>query len=165
MGSRASAASRAARYVWPILAVAVAAGIFFSSSMPGEDSGEASMSIIAKMLEWFPSIPFGEDTLNFILRKGAHFTVYLILAFCVTHSLKYYSKGRRLAFLSWGIAAFYGVTDEIHQYFVPGRACTVSDMLINAAGAAAGTGLVLLWLLYRKRHIVEGSDSSNHENT
>jgi VanZ family protein len=69
-------------------------------------------------------------------------------------------------FLSaWGAGALYGVLDEIHQYFVPGRACMVSDMAINAAGALVGAGLVYVWLLRKRRHIVEGSDSSACKTT
>jgi VanZ family protein len=147
------------RYIWPLLALAVAGGIFYSSSMPGEASGGASMSIIHRIVEWVPFIPFSVDTLHYILRKGAHFTVFLVLAFCVAHSLKYYMKRRLLFFLAWGIAAFYGVLDEIHQYFVPGRACEILDMVINASGAFVGAGIYLLWLLRKPLHIVEGSDS------
>jgi VanZ family protein len=35
--------------------------------------------------------------------------------------------------------AAYGVIDEIHQYFVPGRDCNFWDWLADAIGAAAGT--------------------------
>ena len=33
---------------------------------------------------------------------------------------------------------FYATTDEIHQIFVPGRACTFVDMLIDLSGAIVG---------------------------
>jgi len=32
------------------------------------------------------------------------------------------------------IALAYGISDELHQLFVPGRACTISDVLIDAVG-------------------------------
>ncbi len=38
----------------------------------------------------------------------------------------------------WAFASLYGVTDEIHQSFVPGRACQVRDMVIYSAGALIG---------------------------
>ena len=38
----------------------------------------------------------------------------------------------------WAVGAIYSVTDEIHQMFVPGRACAPLDMLIDSAGVAAG---------------------------
>ena len=43
-----------------------------------------------------------------------------------------------LLFLGWGIAVLYSVTDEIHQMFVPGRACMFTDILIDSAGALTG---------------------------
>ena len=37
----------------------------------------------------------------------------------------------------------YAVTDEIHQAFVPGRACAPMDVLIDSAGAATGAALMV----------------------
>ena len=149
------------QYVWPALALGVAAGLFYSSGLPGEVSGGASMGIISYARESIPILqPLSEDTLHFLLRKGAHFSAYFILAFCTAHGLKYYLSGPGLSFTAWGLASLYGVTDEIHQHFVPGRYCMAGDMLINAAGAAAGAALVWLYLNRRRTHRMEGDDSS-----
>jgi VanZ family protein len=48
------------------------------------------------------------------------------------------------------IGAAYGVSDEWHQSFVPGRVPSVGDWLADAAGVALGYGLVLL-VVYRRR--------------
>ncbi len=37
------------------------------------------------------------------------------------------------------IATFYGVTDEIHQFFVPGRTADVYDVLSDFIGASIGS--------------------------
>jgi VanZ family protein len=42
------------------------------------------------------------------------------------------------------IAVTFGALDEVHQYFVPGRMASVTDALLNLAGAAT-TALVLTW--------------------
>jgi len=157
------------KIIWPVLSVLVAAGIFFSSALSGEVSGGASM-VIAELVRYV--VPDATDetisVFNFIVRKGAHFTVYFVLAFCVAHSLKFYllrrsepalannkaqdsvvAGGRRLLtlfFVAWGIASAYGVVDEIHQYFVPGRVMALMDMVINAIGAAAGAAVVCWWV-------------------
>ncbi len=34
------------------------------------------------------------------------------------------------------VGSAYGLSDEIHQYFVPGRDCNVLDFLFDAAGAS-----------------------------
>lgn len=39
---------------------------------------------------------------------------------------------------AWAIASAYGVSDEVHQRFVPGRASDLADVLADALGAAAG---------------------------
>jgi VanZ family protein len=43
------------------------------------------------------------------------------------------------------LASAYGVTDELHQAFVPGRVPDPADWLVDTAGAYAGaaTGLLL----------------------
>lgn len=39
---------------------------------------------------------------------------------------------------AWAIATAYGVSDEVHQRFVPGRASDPADVVADALGAAAG---------------------------
>ncbi|MCL2217699.1 MAG: VanZ family protein [Defluviitaleaceae bacterium] len=129
------------KFFWPIMSVLTAAGIALSSSIPGEHSGNASMSIaeLARNI-----IPLDPDTMNFLVRKTAHFTVYFVLGFCVVNALKYHVKNKKSLFaLAWGISAAYGAFDELHQYFIPGRVCSVRDMIINASGAMAGVAVFL----------------------
>ncbi len=49
------------------------------------------------------------------------------------------------ALLAAVLAAAYGLTDEFHQSFVPGRTAELRDAAADAAGAAAGAGLVWAW--------------------
>jgi VanZ family protein len=138
------------KIVWAVLSVLIAVGIFFSSALSGDVSGNASFAI-ANFARRFA--PFTDETIaaaHFFVRKFAHFFVYLALAFCITHSLKFYIPNRKKLFLSaWLIASLYGVTDEIHQHFVPGRVMSFVDMLINSGGALIGATFVLLWLSAR----------------
>jgi VanZ family protein len=43
---------------------------------------------------------------------------------------------------AWVIASVYGVTDEYHQRFVPGRSADAADAVADAAGAATAIGVV-----------------------
>ena len=43
------------------------------------------------------------------------------------------------------LATLYGVTDEGHQWFVPGRTAEVADLVADAVGAAVATGLIWGW--------------------
>jgi len=121
------------KHVWKLLTLLVALLIFFSSSIEGELSGNASLAIAARLREIFP---LAYDTLNFIVRKIAHFMVFFLLAFCAVNALKHHTQKAPL--MGWGFATVYAIFDEIHQYFVPGRVFAVTDILIDSAGALAG---------------------------
>ena len=51
------------------------------------------------------------------------------------------------------VGSLYAVFDEIHQYFVPGRACQLRDMVIDICGVAAGVLMVFSVLWVRNQHI------------
>jgi len=134
------------KILWPILTALTAALIFYSSSMPGEDSGNASLAITL----WVQRvIPISDDALHFLIRKAAHFFVYAVLAFNLAHSLKFHFANKKAVLLTaWFCATVFGVTDEIHQFFTPGRVMSVMDMGINSAGALLGA-VVVYWIITR----------------
>lgn len=49
------------------------------------------------------------------------------------------------------IASLYGVSDEYHQMFVPGRTFDLFDMLADVIGSIAGAGAVRAWSIIRRR--------------
>lgn len=63
------------------------------------------------------------------------------------------SSARRTAVVSWVFSALYAASDEIHQYFVPGREFHFYDIAIDAAGAVIGILIIfaLCTLLARRR--------------
>jgi VanZ family protein len=83
--------------------------------------------------------------------KLAHFGEYMILAFLLARAFcagNATPTSRRLVAALVAAAAF-GLFDEIHQHFVPGRTASALDFAADAVGAMAGT---LAWsiLLHRK---------------
>ena len=51
----------------------------------------------------------------------------------------------RAALLAAFLAAVYGMADEFHQSFVPGRTAELRDVLADALGAAAGAAVGWAW--------------------
>ena len=74
--------------------------------------------------------------------KVLHFHLYLGLAFLVTNALPGEHARKRFLY-AFLIAAVYGISDELHQYFVPPRECSFYDWLADAAGSWVGTWLYL----------------------
>lgn len=58
---------------------------------------------------------------------------------------------RRHAAAVLAITIGYGVTDEIHQMFVPGRTAELADLVADATGAAAGLIACWAWAIVRRR--------------
>lgn len=106
------------------LIVLYCAGLFWLSSK----------SVPVDMGEWFPY----QD-------KAVHAVLYAGLAGVVSLGLRRADRAYGPAVLFWvpvAFAFFYGLTDEIHQYFVPGRFCDVYDQAANSAGALAMQALL-----------------------
>lgn len=120
--------------------------IFFLSHQPATESNELSTGIISLIESWFPS-GFGLHNLNFIVRKGAHFSAYFILGLLVSSSLRKVGiQSFKLALL---ICVFYAISDEVHQVFIPGRSGEVGDVIIDSIGAFVG---VVSYIKLRKRY-------------
>jgi VanZ family protein len=88
--------------------------------------------------------------------KVLHFTAYALLgalflrAFNTTR-IKYNLK--LIILLSILLSSLYGISDEIHQSFVPYRSADAMDALADILGSAFGVGVFLLWLKgYFKKH-------------
>ena len=69
--------------------------------------------------------------------KIAHAIVFCILGYLMTRAF-YYSKNTRLSrnaiILSISIGLLYGISDEIHQLFVPGRYSEIWDVVADLTG-------------------------------
>ncbi|HEX2093541.1 MAG TPA: VanZ family protein [Longimicrobiaceae bacterium] len=99
-----------------------------------------------------PKVPV-PDTLG--ADKLLHFGAYALLGFLLARG----ASGSGLA-PRWPVALgwLYGVSDEVHQSFVPGRSADPADWLADALGVVAGT---LLYVRFGspRRGRVPGSTS------
>ncbi|MCB2213176.1 VanZ family protein [bacterium] len=112
--------------IWPALAwVAV---LFALSSIPGDE------------------LPYVQAPLGF--DKVLHIVAYAVLGMLAMRG--WFEAG----VAPWIIFAFcvgYGVTDELHQIFVPGRFPDVYDWIADVIGSGVGTWGMFHWLRRRRR--------------
>lgn len=70
----------------------------------------------------------------FWVRKTAHFMIFGTLSLTFFYGLyKNYNKNPFL--FAFFMSFFYAISDEFHQYFVPGRSADWKDVLIDSFGA------------------------------
>ena len=115
--------------------------IFLISSFDATESANQSNFIVNIIINIFKIENI--ELLSFIIRKLAHFTEYLILGLLVANM---FTKNNinNLYLISIILCIIYATSDEIHQLFVPGRACQLRDILIDSIGFITGVYLYKL---------------------
>lgn len=82
--------------------------------------------------------------------KVYHIVEYAILGFLLKRALdqaafvRIYGYGLA-TFMAVSIGVYYGILDEVHQYFIPKRECSFWDLVFDASGILLGV------LIYYKR--------------
>lgn len=134
--------------------------IFYMSAQPAGISSGMSGQVCRILCEvavpGFEELPAARqqtiiDGMGFWVRKSAHFIEYAVLGMLMYLTAGYYEKSRKRVFwMSLAAGVFYAVTDEVHQYFVPGRSCELRDVMIDGSGVLMGI-IILLFLGIIKR--------------
>ena len=106
---------RESRIFW-MLTVSYMGLIFFLSSLHGFS---------------LPELPKNSD-------KFIHTVAYMPLGFLFYMSLIKSGFGRYVFAFAMLLTVLYGVTDEFHQSFVPGRYATIGDVVADSIGALLG---------------------------
>ena len=89
-----------------------------------------------------------------ITDKHEHFFFYGILGALTLRALAKGEWSRVVAINVLGavlISSAYGVSDEFHQRFVPGRTYDLLDMAADATGATAAAMALWAWSIIRRR--------------
>ncbi len=129
-----------------LLTAAVMYIIFSFSSENGEQSKEVSEGVLSIIIEYL-----GNIVSHNVLRKIAHFTEYAALGFCMSGAICFtFSKNK--FYIPLIPCVLYAVSDEIHQYFVPERACRVFDVFVDSCGSSVGILIFLLIVFLIRKH-------------
>ena len=144
------------RILLTVMTAAMMALIFFFSTEPAEKSdatsGGISRAIINVAYPQFDSYPQERqkeifDSVQFPVRKAAHFTEYLVLGALLRLCLEsWLGKRRFLLPAAWAGGTLYACTDELHQMLIDGRSGQWTDVLLDSCGVLAGVLLVTLIL-------------------
>ena len=106
--------------------------IFILSSIPGKLADDHALKFVTE--------------LDPQLQNLLHIPVFGLLQWLWLRAFAKTEKtGGRALLACGGITAAYGVFDECHQLFVPGRYASLTDVLLNLVGVAAGT-LAFRWI-------------------
>jgi len=109
--------------------------------------------------------------------KANHLLEYFILGFlvylCFHYSLfehrflgKFYNtKIMKDSIASILIGSLYGVSDEIHQYFVPGRTGDPFDVVADCLGVSFGVFIAIQFQFYKARLITRESTKGEVEGS
>ncbi|NLC67283.1 MAG: VanZ family protein [Clostridiaceae bacterium] len=153
-----------------VLVVLYLAMIFYFSGQDGTSSHKVSfkllhyMKLLAILLpgwlqDFLASIYYSSELL---LRKAAHFTEYFVLSLLFYRAMAVSGvRPRKSLAVTLVFCFLYAVSDEIHQYFVPGRAFAVTDILIDTLGAALGVAIIYI----RKIALAGKKKKIGQENT
>jgi VanZ family protein len=94
------------------------------------------------VLSSMPDAPLPSDVSD----KSAHMSGYIVLGLLAVRAVHGGLPARvtlRGALAALAITVGYGASDELHQWFVPGRTADVFDLLADATGGAIA--LVACW--------------------
>jgi VanZ family protein len=96
--------------------------------------------------EHLPSFEFSDKFLHFFA-----YAVMGVLFYRAYQTLPVKDDSRMLILLSVVSASLYGISDEIHQYYVPFRDAEILDAIANFLGAICGVTLYHLWAVAKYR--------------
>jgi VanZ family protein len=135
--------------------------IFFLSSQPASSSNSLSkgvtkiiIEILGRILPIDIEISTVDDVIsqfNHFVRKFAHFFAYMILGIFVSNAFKK-SGSKKVFIYSFIICVVYAISDELHQFFVPGRGCQLKDVIIDSSGSFSGIFFTKEYFKYANRY-------------
>lgn len=126
------------------LAVVIMAGVIFWMSANTGTNINQGLGIISALKAFLSFIAFSLTGHEVDVSPIGHFVEYFIFGILLLNALRFHMPLSRAVLFAIIIGSAYGVTDEIHQYFVPERSCDPMDWLVDSIAVALGALLCRL---------------------
>lgn len=141
------------------LAVVVVAGLIFFLSAHTGDELDTSSGIITLIRDWLEQgalLLFGKPV---DISPVGHFCEYFLLGVVLTNALRLHVPYRRAGVFALLVASAYGITDELHQLFVPQRSCDPLDWVVDTLAAGIACLIACAIIAHRAK---EHRSGANH---
>lgn len=141
------------RYILMILIIIVCCKIYHFSSETGTSSSERSGKVAKAIVMMSKEnknlseekIAKKVETIQPIVRKTAHFSVYMLLGLLLMCCSETFKGKNIIKFdISIILAFLYACSDELHQLLIQGRSGEFRDVSIDTTGALLGILIILL---------------------
>ncbi|MCU0609493.1 MAG: VanZ family protein [Chitinispirillaceae bacterium] len=127
--------------------------IFCQSDKPVHVSHGKSLQVVS-LFNRFLSHIIGKEAAvisDTAVRKSAHLFEYFVLGILLFNGFFSQWKIRKTVLLSILFGICYAISDEIHQYFVPGREMHLLDIILDSLGTSLGCLVMTISGSKRKR--------------
>ena len=105
-----------------------------------------SLLIIIFIVSELPGYTTPEQIFGFTVDSAIkHFLLFGLLGLLCANWTRFYTKKLWIPII---FSVIYGVSDEIHQSFVPSRYTTVEDVIVNTIGCVVG--VLVFSVIYKK---------------
>lgn len=141
--------------------------IYCFSAQEGADSSDTSQSFTMMLIQTVTNgnVEIETSTLNIIegvIRKLAHYSIYTVGGFLIiNYAYSTTTNNKKNIFYSILFGIGYAITDEIHQYFVPGRSARLFDVGIDALGVI--TGVLIYLAILKVIKLLKGEKKSEYK--
>ena len=131
--------------------------IFNFSAQNGEESGSLSGKVTRLIVEIVSKIKTMDisrkayyiQKLHPIVRKFAHFSIYTVVGFSIMGFMCTFDIRNIIKFIiSLGVGVTYAISDEVHQYFIPGRGPSIIDVGIDSLGVITGIFVLVTLIVF-----------------
>lgn len=121
-----------------IIMIAIMMGIIFLFSSYDAVSSAKQSKVVVDVINKYMPIN------SFYIRKLAHFSLFFLLELVLYIGIRMLVT-KFPGLYSILILIVYAISDEVHQYFIPGRSCEIRDMFIDICGGLCALLIIKLW--------------------